>query len=168
MSESKITPCSNVIQLKVIPYSFCIANDKKRLWMGAKKSLVFGLKDGEDMMMNQQLQHLIQGAEKIVAKGPEYQVYQRRNYTHFSLNRFSPVELIFSSHIWLNSNFHFLNMTDKIVDKTLKRYRLSCFIMSIKDLIQLYRDPKINFYHSCLSYNKSKFYYNIDESYEIL
>lgn len=79
MPESKIIPCSNAIQLKVIPYSFCVANDKKKWWMGAKKSLDFDLKDGEDMMMNQQLQHL----EKIVAKGSEHQMYQRGNYSNF-------------------------------------------------------------------------------------
>lgn len=85
-----------------------------------------------------------------------------------SLNRFSPIELIFSSNVWLQSKFHFLSMSDRIVDKTIERYRLSCFVMNMKELVSLYKQKDVNFFHSCIGNDKQKYYYNVDESYEIL
>lgn len=54
-------------------------------------------------------------------------------FKFLALNRFAPIELIFSSTLWLESKFHFLSMSDRIVDKAIERYRLSCFVMNMKD-----------------------------------
>lgn len=94
-------------------------------------------------------------------------ISKRELYQFLSLNRFTAIEFIFSSLILLHSELSFLIQNDRIVENVVERYRISCFILNIKDIINIYNNRKINIMNSCLQYNISKYYYNPDESFEI-